>query len=140
MINWRNTINDFRPNIAKLKQMKSVLKMTEPDADLVIVAYGTSARIAKSAIVKAKARERKSDYYVRLPYGRFPAKKIADLARAGKRFLVVEMSAGQMVEDVRLAANGLSQVEFFGRLNGAIPSVNEVYQEIMKLLSAQGVA
>jgi 2-oxoglutarate ferredoxin oxidoreductase subunit alpha len=61
----------------------------------------------------------------------FPTKQIQELAAAGKRFLVVEMSAGQMVEDVRLAVNGEASVEFFGKLNGAIPTVEEVYREIM---------
>ncbi|MCL6591335.1 MAG: 3-methyl-2-oxobutanoate dehydrogenase subunit VorB [Firmicutes bacterium] len=110
------------------------------DADLVIVAYGTSARIAKSAIVKAKNQGQKVGLLRPITLWPFPTRKINELARAGKRFLVVEMSAGQMVEDVRLAVNGLGQVGFFGRLNGGIPTVTEVYQEIMKLLSARGVA
>jgi 2-oxoglutarate ferredoxin oxidoreductase subunit alpha len=109
------------------------------DADLVIVAYGTSARIAKSAIIKAKSQGKKVGLLRPITLWPFPAKRINELARAGKHFLVIEMSAGQMVEDVRLAANGSGRVEFFGRLNGAIPSVTEVYQEIMKLVS-QGVA
>ncbi|HEX3047045.1 MAG TPA: transketolase C-terminal domain-containing protein, partial [Bacillota bacterium] len=109
------------------------------DADLVVVAYGTSARIAKSAIIKAKSQGKKVGLLRPITLWPFPARKINELAQAGKRFLVIEMSAGQMVEDVRLAVNGLGQVDFFGRLSGGIPTVTEVYQEIMKY-SGQGVA
>lgn len=100
------------------------------DADLVVVAYGTSARVAKSAITKARAEGKKVGLFRPITLWPFPSKQIAELAASGKKFLVIEMSAGQMIEDVKLAANGKAQVEFYGRLNGAIPSVNEAYQAI----------
>jgi 2-oxoglutarate ferredoxin oxidoreductase subunit alpha len=109
-------------------------------ADLVVVAYGTTARIAKSAIAKARAEGRKVGLLRPITLWPFPSKRIAELAKADKRFLVVEMSAGQMVEDVRLAVNGVAPVEFFGRLNGAIPSVAEVHAVIEKILSGEGAA
>lgn len=109
-------------------------------AELVIVAYGTSARIAKSAIKKAEADGKKVGLFRPITLWPFPSKRIHELAKSGKRFLVVEMSAGQMVEDVKLAAGGLAQVDFFGRLNGAIPSVIEVYDALLKCFSGQGVA
>jgi 2-oxoglutarate/2-oxoacid ferredoxin oxidoreductase subunit alpha len=110
------------------------------DADLVIVAYGTSARIAKSAIAKARAEGKNVGLLRLITLWPFPSQKIDQLAKAGKRFLVFEMSAGQMVEDVRLAVNGQTSVDFFGRLNGAIPTVTEVYHAIMKCMSGKGVA
>jgi 2-oxoglutarate ferredoxin oxidoreductase subunit alpha len=109
------------------------------EADLVIVAYGTSARIAKSAIAKANAEGKKVGLLRLITLWPFPSQKIRELAKAGKRFLVFEMSAGQMVEDVRLAVNGQTTVDFFGRLNGAIPTVTEVYQAICKHSSGKGV-
>ena len=110
------------------------------EADLVIVAYGTSARVARSAITKAKTQGKKVGLFRPITLWPFPSNRINGLAKAGKRFLVVEMSAGQMVEDVRLAVNGLSPVDFFGRLNGAVPAVNEVYDAIIKCFTGQGVA
>jgi 2-oxoglutarate ferredoxin oxidoreductase subunit alpha len=110
------------------------------DADLVIIAYGTSARVAKSAIAKAKAEGKKVGLLRPITLWPFPIPKIAELTKAGKRFLVIEMSAGQMIEDVKLAVDGKARVDFFGRLNGAIPSVVEVYNSINKCLSGQGVA
>lgn len=111
------------------------------DAELVVVAYGTTARIAKSAIAKARAEGKKVGLLRLISLWPFPSRKVAELAKAGKRFLVVEMSAGQMVEDVRLAA-GSAPVDFFGRLNGAIPNVKEVYQAINSACEAgsKGVA
>lgn len=110
------------------------------DADLIIVAFGTSARVAKSAIIKARAQGMKVGLLRPITLWPFPSQRIHELASAQKRFLVVEMSAGQMIEDVKLAVNGQSPVEFFGRLNGAIPSVTEVYNAIIKLYSTKGVA
>ncbi|NLY75806.1 MAG: 3-methyl-2-oxobutanoate dehydrogenase subunit VorB [Firmicutes bacterium] len=110
------------------------------EADLVVVAYGTSARVAKSAIAKAKLAGKKVGLFRPITLWPFPTKQLSELGKAGKRFLVVEMSAGQMVEDVRLAVNGQARVDFFGKLNGTIPSVNEVYDAIIKSFNGQGVA
>jgi 2-oxoglutarate ferredoxin oxidoreductase subunit alpha len=109
------------------------------DADLVLVAYGTSARIAKSAMVKARQEGKKVGLFRPITLWPFPSKRLAELAQAGKRFLAVEMSAGQMIEDVRLAVNGRAEVDFYGRLNGAIPSVNEAYAAINQSLAAREV-
>ncbi len=110
------------------------------DADLIIVAYGTSARVAKSAIAKAKAQSKKVGLFRPITLWPFPAKQISELAKSGKNFLVVEMSAGQMVEDVKLAINGQARVDLFGKLNGTIPSVNEVFEAINQSFNSQGVA
>lgn len=109
------------------------------DADLIIVAYGTSARVAKSAINTAQAAGKKVGLFRPITLWPFPTERIAQLSQAGKRFLVVEMSAGQMVDDVRLACGGQTQVDFFGWLNGSLPSVTDVYDAIMKFTSDKGV-
>lgn len=110
------------------------------DADLIIVAYGTSARVAKSAIAKAQAQGKKVGLFRPITLWPFPSKHLSELAKSGKRFLTVEMSAGQMIEDVKLAVNGQAQVDSFGKLNGTIPSVNEVYDAIIRSFNSQGVA
>ena len=112
------------------------------DADLIVVAYGTSARVAKSAIAKAEAQGKKVGLFRPVTLWPFPSKRLRELAKDGKRFLVVEMSAGQMVEDVRLAAAAGNQtkVDLFGKLNGGIPTVNEVLDAIMKSFENKGVA
>jgi 2-oxoglutarate ferredoxin oxidoreductase subunit alpha len=110
------------------------------DADLVLVAYGTSARIAKSAMGKARQEGKKVGLFRPITLWPFPDQRLKELAQAGKRFLAVEMSAGQMVEDVKLAVNGQAQVDFYGRLNGAIPSVNEAYAAIIKILTTGEVS
>lgn len=110
------------------------------DADLIIVAYGTSARVAKSAMTKARAEGQKVGLFRPITLWPFPSLRLAELAASGKKFLVVEMSAGQMIEDVKLAVNGRASVDFYGRLNGAIPSVKEAYQAIIKCLTGREVA
>jgi 2-oxoglutarate ferredoxin oxidoreductase subunit alpha len=110
------------------------------DADLVLVAYGTSARIAKSAIARARQEGKKVGLFRPITLWPFPSKRLFELAQAGKSFLAMEMSAGQMVEDVRLAVDGRAPVDFYGRLNGAIPSVNEAYARINKCLTAREVS
>lgn len=110
------------------------------DADLVVVAYGTSARVAKSAITKARADGHKVGLFRPITLWPFPSARLSELAASGKKFLVVEMSAGQMIEDVKLAVNGRAPVDFYGRLNGTIPSVGEAYQNIIKRLTGQEVA
>jgi pyruvate/2-oxoacid:ferredoxin oxidoreductase alpha subunit len=64
----------------------------------------------------------------------FPYARLLELAEKGKRFLCVEMSMGQMVEDVRLAVNGKAPVYFYGRCGGNIPSQEEVFAEVARLM------
>ena len=106
--------------------------MTE-DADIVLVAFGITARIAKSAIAEARKAGVKAGLLRPITLWPFPKKRLNELADTAKAFLSVEMSMGQMVDDVRLAVNGKRPVSFFGRTGGMIPSVEEVTAEIMKI-------
>ncbi len=110
------------------------------DADLVIIAYGTSARIAKTVMLKERAQGKKVGLFRPISLWPFPTQRIQELTKAGKRFMVIEMSVGQMVEDVRLAVDGKTSVDFYGKLNGTIPSVTEVYDAVLKCFSKGGVA
>ncbi|MFZ2636914.1 MAG: 3-methyl-2-oxobutanoate dehydrogenase subunit VorB [Rectinemataceae bacterium] len=104
------------------------------DADLVFVAYGTSARVCQGAMEAAAAQGIKLGLFRPISLWPFPYDRLSELARRGKRFLAVEMSMGQMVEDVRLAVNGAAKVDFYGRCGGVIPSEEEVLAEARRLL------
>lgn len=103
------------------------------DADIVLVAFGTSARVCKTAIARARANGVKAGLFRPITLWPFPEKRIAELAARGKKFLVVEMNSGQMVEDVKLAVDGKAPVHLLAKLNGTVPTVNEVQGVIESL-------
>ncbi|NLJ33665.1 MAG: 3-methyl-2-oxobutanoate dehydrogenase subunit VorB [Firmicutes bacterium] len=103
------------------------------DAQLVVVAYGISARIARTAIEMARADGIAAGLLRPITLFPFPTGAIAQAAEKAAAFLSLELSAGQMVEDVRLAVNGRRPVHFYGRTGGIIPTPQEVYEEIKKL-------
>lgn len=119
---------------AKYKRMaeREVLCETvlTDDADLVVVAFGTSARIAKSAISLARAEGIKAGLVRPITLFPFPEKIIQSIAAKARQILVVEMNMGQMLEDVRLAAKSLAPVSFFGRPGGAVLTVEEILKAI----------
>ena len=96
------------------------------DAEIVLVAFGTSARIAKSVISLARAEGIKAGLVRPITLFPFPEKIISEIAEQSVRILVVEMNMGQMVEDVRLAVNGKAPVSFYGRPGGAVLAVEDV--------------
>lgn len=103
-------------------------------ADLILVAYGSVARICRTAAKLAQAKGLNVGLFRPITLFPFPSQRLAELASEGKRFLVVEMSAGQMVEDVRLSVNGRAAVDFYGRLGGIVPSPPEILEQIEQLL------
>ena len=103
------------------------------DADIVLVAFGITARICKSAITELRAAGIKVGLLRPITLWPFPKKILGELADHAKAFVSVEMSMGQMIDDVRLAVNGKRPVYFYGRTGGIIPSVEEVSAEIKKL-------
>ncbi len=96
------------------------------DADYVLVAYGTSARICQKTVQLAREKGYKLGLMRPITLWPFPKAKIAEYGDTKKGILTVEMSAGQMVEDVRLNINGKIPVEFYGRNGGVIPTPDEV--------------
>jgi 2-oxoglutarate ferredoxin oxidoreductase subunit alpha len=104
------------------------------DADYVIVAYGSSARISQKAINVLRTEGYKVGLFRPITLFPFPKKPIADLAKKVKGFLTVEMSLGQMVEDVRLVVNGQTKVEHFGRVGGIIPTPDEVVNAVKSIM------
>jgi len=125
----------------KLQQKYNIIKNKETrfeglfldDAKIVLVAYGTMARIAKSSLTRMRlAGERIG--MIR-PISLWPFPKQAFCPRNKKiKYLVIEMSYGQMLEAVQLALNGRAQVEFLGRSGGGVPSEEEIINKVRKIL------
>ena len=102
------------------------------DADYLFVAYGSCSRICQKAVQLAREKGIKVGILRPITLYPFPTKEIANLAKKVKGILTVEMSAGQMVEDVRLAVNGLIPVEHYGRFGGVIPTPDEIVEALEK--------
>lgn len=102
------------------------------DAEYLFVAYGSSSRICQKAIEIARAKGIKVGLLRPITLFPYPTKQIQEMLKQVKGILTVEMSAGQMVEDVRLAVNGKIPVEHYGRLGGMIPTPNEVVEALEK--------
>ena len=105
------------------------------DADYVIVAFGSSARICSATVEMARAEGLKVGLLRPITLYPFPKKPLAELAARGvKGFLSAELNAGQMVEDVRLAVNGVAPVEHFGRQGGMMFAPDEVLAALKEKL------
>ncbi|MFC2325314.1 MAG: 3-methyl-2-oxobutanoate dehydrogenase subunit VorB [Bacteroides sp.] len=98
------------------------------DADYILVAYGSSSRICQKTVDLAREAGLKIGLIRPITLFPFPVKVIQKHLSHAKGFMSVEMSAGQMVEDVKLAVNGKVPVVHFGRMGGMIPSPNEVLE------------
>lgn len=126
-----------RYDIIKQNEVLVEEYLTE-DAEYVVVAYGATARVVRSAIEKAREEGIKVGMIRPITVWPFPEKAISAAADKVKSILTVEMSMGQMVEDVRLAVNGKCPVSFFGRTGGIVPTPAEVLAEIKKLSGKDG--
>ncbi|NLH57300.1 MAG: 3-methyl-2-oxobutanoate dehydrogenase subunit VorB, partial [Rikenellaceae bacterium] len=104
------------------------------DADYILVAYGSSSRICQKAVDLCREKGIKVGLLRPITLFPYPTKIIQEMAKRVKGFLSVEMSAGQMVEDVRLAVNGKVPVEHYGRLGGMIPTPNDVVKALEEKL------
>ena len=108
------------------------------DAELILVAYGTSARVARSAMELARKEGLKVGIFRPISLFPFPETQLGALASPERQFLVVEMSAGQMLEDVRLAVEGRCPIHFTNRLGGMVPTPEEVLVKIKGILEGRG--
>lgn len=104
------------------------------DADYLIVAFGSMARIGQKAMELAREEGIKVGMLRPITLWPFPTKAIAAYADKVKGMLVTELNAGQMVEDVRLAVNGKVKVEHFGRLGGIVPDPDEIVDALKEKL------
>jgi 2-oxoglutarate ferredoxin oxidoreductase subunit alpha len=107
-------------------------------AELAIVAYGTAARVATTAIAQARAAGIRVGLFRPISLFPFPSRQIAELATRVKQMLVVELSLGQMVEDVRLAVEGRCPVQLYGRTGGVVATPAEVLAEVERVAEEAG--
>lgn len=102
------------------------------DAEVLVVGFGIVSRILRSAVEKARREGLKVGLFRPITLWPFPAKELAEAACRADKILVVELSNGQMLEDVRLAINGKKPVEFYGRVGGNVPTVEELYAQAIE--------
>jgi 2-oxoglutarate ferredoxin oxidoreductase subunit alpha len=119
---------------ARLKEIKAseqrwVEDITD-DMRLLVVGYGTAGRIAYSAVEEVRAKGLKVGWFRPQTLWPFPEKRLAELAARVEGMLVVEMNAGQMLEDVRLAISSRVPVGFYGRMGGIVPMPDEIVSAI----------
>ncbi len=100
------------------------------DCDVLVVAYGASSRIARSAVMNARAQGLKVGLLRPITLWPFPKKELLKASKTAKDILVVEMSMGQMVDDVKLALECKKPVHFFGHTGGIIPTPAEVLEQL----------
>jgi len=128
--------NDERQNqyrVIEQMEQKYELQNTE-NADVVLVAYGSVARIAKNVLKAAEKEGIKLGLLRPITLWPFPTQAFEQVMDRTKSFLVVEMSAGQMLEDVKLTVEGRRPVYFHGRMGGMIPTVADIMQEVREIL------
>ncbi len=144
----RNVINSLYLDSEKLEQLNLSLQkkyrliaeretraetyLTE-DAQIVVAAYGMTARICKEAVDMVRKKGIRAGLFRPITLWPYPEKELRLAAQHSQAVLTVEMSAGQMVEDVRLSLNGEVPVEFYGRLGSMVPSAGEVFEEIQRI-------
>jgi 2-oxoglutarate ferredoxin oxidoreductase subunit alpha len=119
---------------AKYREVERREKLWEDfltdDSDFLLVGFGLSARICRSAATELRAKGIKAGLFRPITLWPFPAEALARASAGKKRVLVVEMNAGQMVEDVRLAVRDGAPVDFYGTLGGITPQVEAVVERI----------
>lgn len=108
--------------------------MHTDDAELILVGYGIISRMIQNVVELLRAEGKKVGLFRPISLYPFPGSKIEELSKTAKQFLVIELSNGQMVQDVRLAVNGKKEVQFYSRMGGAIPTVNELVSEARKYI------
>jgi pyruvate/2-oxoacid:ferredoxin oxidoreductase alpha subunit len=106
------------------------------DAELITIGYGIVSRLLKTAVDQARARGIKAGLFRPVSLWPFPAREIEVLAEWAECFLTIELSHGQLVEDVRLAVNGARPVMFYSRCGGMVPSTDELLNQI--ILASEG--
>jgi 2-oxoglutarate ferredoxin oxidoreductase subunit alpha len=102
-------------------------------AEIIVVAYGTAGRIAQTAVKQARVEGIPAGLFRPITMFPFPYERLEQITDTAQQILVVELSAGQMIEDVRLAVHCRVPISFFGRMGGIVPLPEDILQEIKKL-------
>jgi len=135
--------DDLEDHQRKLEAKYKRAQQTEPrwelydtgDADILLVGYGITSRILRSAVEAARSQGQRVGLFRPITLWPFPSEALVKAASTVREVLVVELSNGQMVEDVRLALNGKVPVEFYGRTGGNVPSVEEIHADVLARMS-----
>ncbi len=123
--------NNLQEKYNKISNEEVRYEMTDcEDAEIVLVAFGLASRICSKVVELAREKGIKVGLFRPITLYPFPYKEITNLSEKMKGMFVLEMNAGQMVEDVRLAVNGKIPVEFHGRMGGIVPTPEEVLQKL----------
>jgi len=105
------------------------------DAKVILIGYGIVSRVLQSVVEEARAQSLKVGLLRPITLWPFPTKRIKELADTAKIFFTVEMSNGQMVDDIRLALDGKRPTKFYGRMGGVVPTTKEILGELRKVFN-----
>lgn len=103
------------------------------DADFIVVGFGTAGRVAQTAVRQARARGLPVGLFRPISLFPYPEERLIELSKRARGFLVVEMNAGQMLQDVQRLVAGRAPVEFYGRMGGTVPLPDEVLEQIIRI-------
>ncbi|MCG8402706.1 MAG: 3-methyl-2-oxobutanoate dehydrogenase subunit VorB [Firmicutes bacterium] len=125
----------------KLQEKYKLIEKREPraetyltgDAEIIVVAFGTASRIARTAVDNARTRGVRAGLIRPITLWPFPELLVREALGESRAVLTVEMNAGQMLDDVRLAVNGLRPVFFYGRTGGMVPGAAEILHQIVRI-------
>jgi 2-oxoglutarate ferredoxin oxidoreductase subunit alpha len=128
----------------RLQAKLQIIRQNEPryreyltaDAEIIVVGFGTMGRVAYTVVNQARAKGLKIGLFRPISLFPFPYQRLAELAGHAKGMLVVEMSAGQMVEDVRLGVEGRCPVHFYGRMGGLVPLPEDILSALREARQA----
>jgi 2-oxoglutarate ferredoxin oxidoreductase subunit alpha len=108
------------------KEIPKAENFLTDDADYISVSYGTTSRIVRKAVKALREEGIKAGLFRPITLWPYPMKELNELSKKVKKVLTVEMSAGQMLEDVKVAVNGAAEVDFYGKMGGAVPESAEI--------------
>lgn len=131
--------DELEAHIRKLEAKYRLAQQLEPrfetykaeDAEVLFVGYGIVSRVLRSAVDEARSHGLRAGLFRPITLWPFPSEALLKAALRCRTVMTVEMSTGQMVEDVKLAINGRVPVEFYGRVGGNVPSAEEIHSELL---------
>jgi 2-oxoisovalerate ferredoxin oxidoreductase alpha subunit len=138
------TPDELEAHVRHLERKYKACQMTEQrheifmcdDADILMVGYGIVSRVLRTVVEEARAEGLRVGLFRPISLWPFPSKALADAARNVRTVLTVEMSTGQLIEDVKLAVNGKVPVELYSRVGGNVPSAEEIHGELLHRMAA----
>jgi pyruvate/2-oxoacid:ferredoxin oxidoreductase alpha subunit len=136
--------DELEAHIRKLEAKYRLAQQLEPryetymaeDAEVLLVGYGIVSRVLRTAVEQARQQGLRVGLFRPITLWPFPSRALAEAGARCAALLDVELSNGQMLEDVRLAVNGKVPVEFYNRVGGNVPLAEEIYEELLSRLAA----